>query len=78
MTLPRCRCGRKAISIAPGTAPTYAPGHFLAERGKRSEAWCKRCAEARGWLAAPEGPTIAAACSAPRSARRTPATGKGK
>ena len=78
MTLPRCQCGRKAIAIAPGAAPVYAPGDILVDHGTRAQAWCRACAKAQGWLAEPVGPTIAAACATPRSARKLAATGKRK
>jgi len=67
----RCACGRKAMTFAPGSAATYAPGHILLDRGARAQAWCKRCAEAHGWLVEPERATIAAACATPRSHRKS-------
>ena len=59
------------MTIAPGSAPTYAPGGILIERGEPARAWCRACAEAAGWLAAPKRASIAAACAMPRSARKT-------
>ena len=50
MSLPRCRCGRKAVAFAPGQAPAQAPGGFLVDRGTKPGAWCARCCVARGWL----------------------------
>jgi len=71
MTLPRCRCGRKPLTYAPGSPPTYAPGGILIAAGRPVEAWCQRCAAARGWLVAPTAAKAAAACPTPRSARKT-------
>jgi hypothetical protein len=73
MKLPRCQCGRKAISVAPGGEPVYAPGGILVDRGARAQAWCRACAEAQGWLAAPERASVAAT---PRSARKTAVAGR--
>jgi hypothetical protein len=78
MKLPRCTCGRKAMSFAPGSEPTYAPGHVLVNRGRRAQAWCQACAEARGWLAAPERIVAAAACATPRSHRKTALAGRSR
>jgi hypothetical protein len=74
VTLPRCRCGRKAVAVAPGSVTAYDPDHVLIERAKPLRAWCQRCAEARGWLVAPGAMIVrgkaAAARSSPRAAAR--------
>ena len=69
--IPRCACGRKAMTVAPGSEASYAPGHVLVNRAMRDKAWCARCATARGWLATPAAPIPPAACPSPRSARKS-------
>jgi hypothetical protein len=56
--IPRCRCGRKAIAVSPGSEAIYAPGHILVTRAKPAKAWCKL-----HWLPPPR-------TSAPRYASR--------
>jgi acetyl esterase/lipase len=74
--LPRCKCRRKAVTVAPGSAAVYAPGGIVIDRGKPAEAWCAACAAARGWLVAPVRPKVAPACSTPRSTRKTAPAGR--
>jgi len=76
--IPRCACKRKAITVSPGSAPVYAPGGIVIERGTKIEAWCAACAAARGWLVAPAAAKVAAACSTPRSARKAAASGRSR
>jgi len=79
--LPRCRCGRKAATFAPGAAPDYAPGRILINRGWPVQAWCLACAARHGWLERPRAmaATITPAVrKAPRSASRAPAKAKGR
>jgi len=57
--LPRCKCRRKAVTVAPGSAAVYAPVGIVIDRGKPAEAWCAACAAARGWLVTPPAaPTV--------------------
>ena len=74
--IPRCRCGRKAVAVAPGSVTSYAPGHVMIERGKPVRAWCQRCAEARGWLVDPARTVVPgkaqAARGRPRAAAEAP------
>lgn len=50
MTLPRCACGRKAVTVAPGSDAIHAPGKVLVSKATPTRGWCQRCAERRGWL----------------------------
>jgi len=80
--LPRCRCGRKASTFAPGAAPLYALGQkIVIDRGRPVQAWCLACAARHGWLERPRAmaATITPAkLKAPRSASTAPANGKAK
>jgi len=68
--IPRCRCGRKAIAVAPGSEAIYAPGGILVTRAKPAMAWCKVHAAARGWLQPAEAMPMAAACRTASSHRK--------
>jgi hypothetical protein len=59
------------MAFAPGGEASYAPGHVLVERGARAQAWCRACAEARGWLAAASAGKATAACRTPPAPRKT-------
>ena len=62
------------MAFAPGGKASYAPGGVLIDRGAPAKAWCARCAEARGWLAAPSAGKATAACRTPSTPRKTAAT----
>jgi hypothetical protein len=57
--------------IAPGSIEKRGPGGILIDRGARAQAWCRACAEVRGWLAAPGAGKATAACRTPSTPRKT-------
>ncbi len=51
--MPRCECGRKAITFSPGVDAVLTPGNITIFRAVPDRAWCESCAKARGWLVEP-------------------------